>query len=103
MDVVAPQRRVRFQYQDIVLLDAFAHDQREASVVVVQLAVVRPPGGMIGEDGRIVILARSRQRHVRQVLVHEVYAQDILPVAQPFEVFERFVPSAAAIGFAERA
>ena len=98
--IVQPQACRGLQYQPVIKLLPLAEQQREAGKIVVQYPIVLPPGRDGGKDRRVVVLAGSGDGHVAEVLVHEVDAKSVLPVAQPLEVSERLVPSAAAIGLA---
>lgn len=77
--------------------------QRQTGEVEVQLAVILPPRRMGREGGRIVVLARTGDAQRCDMLVHEVHAQRIFPVALTLEVAQRHVPTAAAVGFAQLA
>ena len=60
-----------------------------------------PPGLVVAERLRIVVLARSGDGPEREMLVHQVDAQRVLPVAEPLHVLEPQVPAGAAVSFAE--
>ena len=101
--VIHPDRGGGFEHQHVVVLAARRERQRQTGEVEVQLAVILPPRRMGREGGRIVVLARTGDAQRRDMLVHEVHAQRIFPVALTFEVAQRHVPTAAAVGFAQLA
>ena len=62
-----------------------------------------PPGLVVIEGLRIVVLPRAGHGGEGEVLVHEVDAERVLPVAEALHVLKAQLPARAAVGFAQRA
>src|SRR5208337_4461677 len=77
--------------------------QGKAREVVGEDVVLAPPGIVLAEGLREVVLAAADESGEAEVLVHEVDAVGVLPVAEALHVFKTKLPAGAAIGFAEGA
>ena len=89
------------QHEDVVDLLSGGKGQRKPRKIQVLGCVMRPPGVVCREGGGIIVFACARDTHERQVLVEGIYAQGVLPVAQPLHVGKAQLPSATAVGLAQ--
>src|ERR1039458_1667066 len=70
---VHPGRGGRLEDQRVVARLAGGERQREAREVVREHVVLAPPGIVLAEGLREIVLAAAGERRVAEVLVHEVY------------------------------